>query len=188
MDKRTAIITSALELIAEHGFHGAPMSLVAKRAGVATGTIYRYFESKDDLISAIYREIEERLVEVIAQDYPHKAHIRERFIHLGTQLLRYFTKHPIHFRYLEQYHNSPYGASLRKDKIFDKKREEDLFRGLLREGIEQGVLKDLPVYIHFALAFGPLTSLARDHVLGLVSLDEDLMERSVAASWDAMKR
>src|SRR5690348_2500554 len=46
LDKRCAIIRATLELVAEHGFHGAPMALVAERSGVAAGTIYRYFESK----------------------------------------------------------------------------------------------------------------------------------------------
>ena len=34
-DKRCAVIQAAMELVAEHGFHGAPMALVAERAGVA---------------------------------------------------------------------------------------------------------------------------------------------------------
>ena len=53
-EKRDEIIRAAMELIAGHGFHGAPMALVAERAGVAAGTIYRYFESKDDLIRATH--------------------------------------------------------------------------------------------------------------------------------------
>ncbi|HQM90514.1 MAG TPA: helix-turn-helix domain-containing protein, partial [Syntrophales bacterium] len=50
-DKRDEILRAALELIAEHGFHGAPMAMVAERAGVGAGTIYRYFEGKDALIA-----------------------------------------------------------------------------------------------------------------------------------------
>ena len=49
-DKRTDILQSALELIAERGFHGAPISEIAQKANVAAGTIYRYFENKDLLI------------------------------------------------------------------------------------------------------------------------------------------
>jgi AcrR family transcriptional regulator len=58
-DKRAEIIRAALELIAEHGFHGAPMAMIAEKAGVAAGTIYRYFESKDILITELHRELEE---------------------------------------------------------------------------------------------------------------------------------
>jgi len=37
---------AALELIAEHGFHGVPAASIADQAGVGVGTIYRYFENK----------------------------------------------------------------------------------------------------------------------------------------------
>jgi AcrR family transcriptional regulator len=42
-DKRDEIIRAALELIAEQGFHGAPMAMIAVHDGVGAGTIYRYF-------------------------------------------------------------------------------------------------------------------------------------------------
>jgi AcrR family transcriptional regulator len=53
-EKKKAIFESTLELVRENGFHGTPMSLVAKKAGVAAGTIYHYFESKDALIIALH--------------------------------------------------------------------------------------------------------------------------------------
>ena len=53
-DKREAVMRAALELVGEHGFHGSPMAMIASRAGVAAGTIYRYFESKDVLIMETY--------------------------------------------------------------------------------------------------------------------------------------
>ena len=68
-DKRMAVIQAAMELIAENGFHGTPMSGIAKRAGVAAGTIYHYFESKDALIEATYALLEEQLLESIRQGY-----------------------------------------------------------------------------------------------------------------------
>jgi len=45
-DKREEIMQAALELIAEHGFHGAPMAMIAEKAGVGAGTIYRYFRKQ----------------------------------------------------------------------------------------------------------------------------------------------
>ena len=57
LDKKKCIIQSALDLIQEHGFHGCPVSMVAKNAGVAAGTIYTYFENKDSLIIGIYEYV-----------------------------------------------------------------------------------------------------------------------------------
>src|SRR5450631_4352987 len=115
LDKREEIFRASLELIAEHGFHGAPMAMIADRASVGAGTIYRYFENKDVLITELYRELEERIYPVIQEGYAPEKPIRERFIHLGTALLRYFIVNPLDFRFLEQFHNSPYGVACRRD-------------------------------------------------------------------------
>ncbi|MBI2354509.1 MAG: TetR/AcrR family transcriptional regulator [Deltaproteobacteria bacterium] len=187
-DKRDEIVRAALELIAEHGFHGAPMALVAERAGVGAGTIYRYFENKDVLITELYRELEEKMYPFILDGYADEAPFRARFLHLGTALLRYFIEHPLHFRYLEQFHNSPYGVAFRRDKIMGKAGGCDVFRELFEQGAAQQVVKDFPLVILFALAFGPLLAVARDHILGFVQLDETMIERTIEACWDGVKR
>jgi len=187
-DKREAIVTAALELIAEHGFHGAPMSMIAEKAGVGAGTIYRYFDNKDVLITELYRELEDKLLEALREGFPAGKPMRERFLHIGTTLLRYCISHPLYFRYMEQYYNSPYGASLRKDRIINKSGSHNMFKTLMEEGTAQQVVKDLPLFVHFALAFGPVISLARDHVLGLIKLDDDLIVESIEACWDGIKR
>src|SRR5690606_41909398 len=53
-DKIDSIFKSTLHLIKDNGFHGTPMSQIAKHADVAIGTIYHYFPSKDELILALF--------------------------------------------------------------------------------------------------------------------------------------
>ena len=151
-DKRKEIMLAALELIAEHGFHGAPMAMVADRAGVGAGTIYRYFESKDALIAEIFNELERKVVESLLQGYSLDRCLRDRFVHLSTMIIRYFMANAVHFRFIEQYMNSPYGVTLRRERLLGKARDIDLFRHLLQEGIDRQALKDLPLTLHFALA------------------------------------
>jgi len=186
-DKREDIIRASLELIAEHGFHGAPMAQIAQRAGVGAGTIYRYFESKDVLIKALYRDVEEKIIAALMERYSEEKPIRERFIYLGTILLKYFLAHPIHFRFLEQYFNSPYGVSQRRDKILRKFDNRDVFTDLFEQGTARRVMKDMPLPVHAALAFGPLIALARDHIIGLIELDDALIEQIIEACWDGIK-
>ncbi|KAF0221064.1 MAG: TetR family transcriptional [Geobacteraceae bacterium] len=187
-EKRDEIVRAALELIAEHGFHGAPMAMIADRAGVGAGTIYRYFENKDVLIADLYRDLEERIYPAMLEGYAPDKPIRERFLHLGTALLRYFINNPLDFRYLEQFHNSPYGAEFRRDKILGKKEGCDIFRELFEEGVSRQVMKELPLVILFALSFGPLLAVARDHILGFISLDDALIARTIEACWDGIRR
>lgn len=55
-NKRTLITDAAVEVFAEKGFHQARISDIARRAGVADGTIYLYFKNKEDLLLSIFEE------------------------------------------------------------------------------------------------------------------------------------
>ena len=55
-NKRALITDAAVEVFAERGFHLARISDIAKRAGVADGTIYLYFRNKEDLLLSIFEE------------------------------------------------------------------------------------------------------------------------------------
>lgn len=55
-DKYTAILDAAVRVIATHGYHGAQMSRIARTAGVAIGTLYLYFDNKQDLLLSLFRE------------------------------------------------------------------------------------------------------------------------------------
>ena len=189
-DKRTAILQATMELVAEKGFHDAPCSAIAERAGVAAGTIYRYFTNKDVLINALYIELEERINSNILQGYTTGMPFRERFIHLVGGLLRFFISNPCEFKYIEQFHNSPYGEAFRRDRMLDQTRDEGggVYCELFKQGTAQQVLKDLPLPIQFDLAFGPIVFAARNHVLGFLTLDDELIRRFSEACWDAIKR
>ncbi len=187
-EKKDEILRAALELIAEHGFHGAPMALIAERAGVGAGTIYRYFENKDVLINELFREVEDKIKTCILTGYSTERPIRERFLHLNRELFRYFIGSPLHFRYVEQYHNSPYGVVCRRNKILGESDNKDVFQKLFEDGLAQQVMKDLPMLILFSLSFGPLISAVRDHILGFFDLNDTLIDQITEACWDAVKR
>ncbi len=191
IDKRTAILKAAMELIAENGFHGAPTAMIAARACVGTGTIYRYFADKDVLIKEVYMDVESRLHQSLLEEYPADQSVRRRLDHYYTGLIRFFIDNPMEFKFLGQFYDSPYGVALRRDKIFAQKGSDDrcdTMKILFEQGIAEGVIKDLPIVILFALFFGTLISVARDHILGFIDLDGQLIQRTSEACWDAIKR
>lgn len=187
-DRRKEIMEAALRLIAEHGFHGAPMAMIADTAGVGTGTIYCHFESKEALIRELFLELRETIMAALTVGYSVERPIRERFLHLGRVLLQYFVDHPIHFRFIEQYMNSPYGVNYRRERALGESAEVDILDHLFQQGVEQQVMKDFPIPVHYALAFGPLISLARDHILGFIHLDGEMVTKVTEACWDGIKR
>lgn len=186
MDKRKDIVSAAFQLIAENGFHRAPMSMIAERANVGAGTIYRHFASKDALVDEIYSEIEDRIYHELLGHYVATMPISNRFINLGTSLLRYFVNNPLDFHYIEQFNNSPYGVMIRRDWFLVKKGKLNVYRELFDEGVKNQVIKDLPLPVLFSLAFGPVLGVARDHILGFTSLNDALITRVVEASYDSV--
>jgi AcrR family transcriptional regulator len=63
---RDRIVRAALELVARGGYREAQVAAVAKRAGVATGTVYRHFPSKADLLTEVFRVASQHEVDAVA--------------------------------------------------------------------------------------------------------------------------
>lgn len=176
-------------MIAEHGFHGAPIADIADRAGVGAGTIYRYFTTKDILITELFQQLHDKIYTRLLKGYEANKPLRERFVHLSTSLLHFFVANPLEFRFLEQYLSSPYSI-LFWQNLNQGKGEAGLFlyHRLFEEAVAQKIMKDLSLNIFFALAFGPLLVMAREHILGFIVLDEVLITGTIKACWDAIKR
>lgn len=54
-EKYRAIIEAAVKIIAENGYHNSQVSKIAREAGVADGTIYLYFQNKEDVLISLFR-------------------------------------------------------------------------------------------------------------------------------------
>ena len=76
-DKRKAILEAALELFAERGIGHVPTSAISAAAGVAEGTLFTYFKSKDDLLNELYLEIR-REIDRQLEGYPADSDPRTR--------------------------------------------------------------------------------------------------------------
>jgi TetR/AcrR family fatty acid metabolism transcriptional regulator len=69
-DKRQRILDAAVRVFAKKGFHATRVSEVAKAAGVADGTIYLYFESKDELLVSLFEDRVQKLLAFLAAELP----------------------------------------------------------------------------------------------------------------------
>lgn len=186
-DKKEEIVKAAMELIASQGFHGAPMALIAERAGVGAGTIYRYFENRDVLIKELYAFIDERLKAFLMKDYPENRPVREQFFHIGRGIIDYFMANPLDYRYAEQFHHSPYGIEYRGNKLLNLTGGYDFCRDLFEKGTEQQVIKVMPMAVFTNLAFAPIFWSLKDHLLGFIEMDEVLAKLIVSSCWESVK-
>ncbi|MGH7269244.1 MAG: TetR/AcrR family transcriptional regulator [Polyangiaceae bacterium] len=88
--KRERILDAAVRVFAKKGFYATRVSEVAKAAGVADGTIYLYFKSKDDLLVSLFEHCVERLLDYLETELPlvaSSARKLQRIIELQLGLL-----------------------------------------------------------------------------------------------------
>ena len=76
--KRERILRAAVDVFAEHGYFNAKVSQIAKAAGVADGTIYLYFDGKEDLLITIFREHTRNYLQALEQQLANVNRADER--------------------------------------------------------------------------------------------------------------
>jgi len=141
-DKRNAILEAATHLFAERGLTAAPTSEISKQAGVAEGTLFTYFKTKDDLINALYREIKLELADAMMSDFPRKKNVRTRLRHVWDRYVNWGIANPKQRKVLAQLQVSEVLIKESKDAGGAPFVE---FQIMIRDAIEQRVFRnDLP--------------------------------------------
>ena len=179
-DRPAAIRRALRDLVAERGFHGASMGAVAKEAGVATGTAYVHYESKDELVFATYLEIKAGLGEAVLEDFDRSASPSDQWSHMLKTSYRYFEEEPERARFLTQLEESPYyeeahARHLAKgDPLLEAARSEEFV----------ALIVDLPSEVIYALSLGVAVRL----VAAGTRLKDEQLGTLVTATWRAVTR
>lgn len=164
-DKRALITDAAVEVFAEKGFHSARVSDIARKAGVADGTIYLYFKNKEDLLLSIFEEKMDILLDGMHASLDGVSDPEER--------IRLFARH--HFAQVRENRSSAevLQVELRlSNKFLKEYRPEklwaylDIFSTAVRDGQEAGLFRaDINPFIAMWGFFGGLDEIAMQWVL-----------------------
>ena len=184
LDKRTLILECTLNLISEQGFHGTPISMIAQRAGIGAGTIYRYFANKEELINELFKDIKRDIIRAMLNNYREEGTYEERFMHLWKNMVYYFMEHPKEFQFIEQHRYAPYVSNLTREESFMILSPIMMF---FIESKRAKAMKDLPLYTIIALLYGPIVSLLKQHIDNNQNLSNDRINQAAEACWDAVK-
>jgi AcrR family transcriptional regulator len=142
-DKRNAILEAASRVFAERGLTAAPTSEISKQAGVAEGTLFTYFETKDDLINALYREIKLELADAMMSGFPRKKSVRVRLRHVWDSYVNWGVANPDQRKVLAQLLVS---GTLTKECIEAGSAPFVEIQNMTRDAIHQRIFRtDLPI-------------------------------------------
>jgi AcrR family transcriptional regulator len=182
--KRDDILSATLKLISEHGFHGTPMSMIAKEAGVGAGTIYRYFENKEALINELFLELKREISLAMLAGFSGDETTEDQFRRVWLNTFRYCVQNPAEMIFLEQYHNSPF--------LTPETEGETLVHlapimEAFQVAIAAGEIKDIPFEMLTIFAYDVTVVHAKRQISGAVVMDDANLELAVQACWDAVK-
>ena len=165
-DKPQQIIDAAVRVFARNGFYNSRVSDIAREAGIASGTIYLYFKTKDEILVTLFREKMAGFVSAVRKaiadepDGPAKLRRLVR-MHLETLEAHADMAEVVQVE-LRQGHKFFRGASAHEVSAYF-----DLIGTVLQEGVAAGVFRtDLPVKVATKMLFGAMDQLTTSWVLG----------------------
>jgi AcrR family transcriptional regulator len=150
---RERVVGAAHGLIARGGYRAASVSAVAERAGVATGSVYRHFPSKEELFAEVFRRASQREVDAMAQGAAGDGPVPERLA-AGVEL---WARRALRGRRLAwALLAEPVDPAVEAERLHFRRAYRDVMAGLLREGIARGELPEQDVDVAAAALIGAI--------------------------------
>jgi TetR/AcrR family fatty acid metabolism transcriptional regulator len=164
--KHQQIIDAAIRVFARNGYYNSRVSDIAREAGIASGTIYLYFKTKDEILVTMFREKMAAWVAQVRREIAAEPDAIHKVRQLVALHLRVLEEHPdlaeVVQVELRQGHKFFRGASAHEVSAYF-----ELIGEILQEGIAAGQFRqDLPVKIATKVLFGAMDQVATSWVLG----------------------
>ncbi|HEX2622342.1 MAG TPA: TetR/AcrR family transcriptional regulator, partial [Phototrophicaceae bacterium] len=105
-DKQKAILDASVEVFASRGFWDTPTSLISKTAGIADGTLFTYFKTKDDLIHQVYLELKRELADCLLAGLDEHESVQDKMRHIWNEYVGWGVQNPEKFKVLHQIESS----------------------------------------------------------------------------------
>jgi AcrR family transcriptional regulator len=185
LNKFDIIFKASLELIVKDGIAGLSMAKIAKKAGIATGTLYIYFKNKEQLVNELYKKLRKDTVERFLKGYDKNKTLKIGLKTIWRNYLKHRIEHYAESVFFEQYYRSPYITDQHK-RIAESMKIP--VHDLIQRGKDELQIKqDVDNEMLFLSMLGFIRELADEHVTGVYQLTENRIEKAFQLSWDTIK-
>jgi AcrR family transcriptional regulator len=136
-----AILRAARECVADGGYAAASITEVARRAGVATGSIYRHFPSKGELFADVFRTAADKELELVASIAAERGRppLERLAAALEAFARRALAAPTLSWALMAE----PVDPAVEAARLENKRASRDVIAALLREGVEDGAVRPL---------------------------------------------
>ena len=172
---RDAIYEGALAVLAEHGLNGATMDRVAAAAGVAKGSLYNYFRSKDELLTFVHEKTIQPLLDANERIASDELSAGEKLIAMVRNWRQYIGDHRATFQMLIK--NSNCEGVLKEATLKKNQSVVNVIARIIREGIESGEFRTVNAqYAGELLLSAAKGSLEAEFAEGVERSDEETID------------
>lgn len=119
-EKRDKIIQAAMHLFVKKGIQSTSTASIAKEAGVATGTLFHHFKTKEDLVHALYNHIFDSLLAYQEKEFNPNASAYERLQQIWRLDIEWGVTHVEYTHFLEQYSFFYYASELAINEVYER--------------------------------------------------------------------
>lgn len=185
--KKELIRKAAIDVIAENGFADATIEKIATRAKVAVGTVYNYFNKKEDILNYIFQVEYKKRIEFLNELETQNIHPLEKIREIMT----------MHFKQLQGDPNLAKvilkeRSFIKQNKIeYIRKFEElpNFIKKMIQDGINRGIIRECDPEILSIALFGTVEALMTQYIIKSNGYKfPDLFERAVNEIWNLLKR
>ncbi|RFS19360.1 TetR/AcrR family transcriptional regulator [Chitinophaga silvatica] len=159
-NKELDIRQKAIEMIVRDGFDGLSMQKLAKSVGISASTIYVYFESREDLLTRLYIEVQNKFEKDALDNFTADLSFEDGLWLQWKNRLKNINKDPLAYQFYEQFRTSPLiNHKAIKPAIFRK-----VMNDFVANAVHKNEIKDLPTEVFWAVAYGPFYTLVKFHL------------------------
>ncbi len=180
-DLKQRIDAAALHLFAERGADATPVPMIAEHAGVAVGSLYRYYANKEELVARLYVENYARLAQELDRAQARATSTRDKIAVMVRFICSYFDREwdLARFLLLEQH--------VRLKSYAGAANPVDIVHDALAEGMRRGEVRQLDGILATALVMGPVIQAATFRTYGrLTGALADAADDIVRGIWAAV--
>lgn len=178
---RETLMRAAMDIVAADGFGAATTAAIADRTGLAEGTLYRHFRSKDDLLIAAYRQLKDDVFERMSSGTPAGADARDRARAMWLGMWETYSNDLAAFTFGQRFGES---ALSQQEGGTAHERIMGHIDAIIADGQAAGSIKTMPRDVLIAFFFPPLVSMLKQGVQGK-TWSQTQIDAAIEASWQA---
>ncbi|MGL4447594.1 MAG: TetR/AcrR family transcriptional regulator [Shewanella sp.] len=184
-DKRQAILDTALTLFVSQGFHSTSTASIAKQAGVATGTLFHHFATKDALMECLFLSIKQEFADALLLNHQQGDDLKQSARQLWQSAIDWSLANPIKQLFFQQYSMSPMIAPPIREQAMHSIL--GFIAKLIEQGQSAGLIAAYPLPLMLENCHGQYLAATRffiDHPQ--LGQDKAHRDASFALFWQAM--